>query len=78
MYWARALAAQDEDAALKARFAPLAKTLADNEARIVDELNRVQGTPVDIGGYFHPDLARLGDAMRPSETFNTALASLVS
>ncbi|MDQ3289458.1 MAG: NADP-dependent isocitrate dehydrogenase [Pseudomonadota bacterium] len=78
MYWARALAAQDEDASLKARFAPLAKTLGDNEAKIVDELSRVQGAPVDIGGYYHPDLARLGEAMRPSDTFNAALASLAS
>ncbi|MBA2237245.1 MAG: NADP-dependent isocitrate dehydrogenase [Lysobacter sp.] len=76
MFWARALAAQDEDAALKARFAPLARTLADNEAAIVEELNRVQGAPVDIGGYYHPDLALLGRGMRPSATFNAALESL--
>lgn len=76
MYWAQALAAQDEDADLKARFAPLAKTLAENEAAIVEELNKVQGKPVDIGGYYHPDLDRVGKAMRPSVTLNQALASL--
>ncbi|KAB2897520.1 MAG: NADP-dependent isocitrate dehydrogenase [Dokdonella sp.] len=76
LYWARALAAQDEDATLKARFAPLAKALGDNEARIVAELNAAQGKSVDIGGYYRPDPARLATAMRPSATFNTALAAL--
>ena len=60
LYWAQALAAQDDDAALKARFAPLAKALAANEAKIVAELDAVQGKPVDIGGYYHPDLAQGG------------------
>ncbi len=76
MYWAQALAAQDVDASLKATFAPLAKTLADNEAKIVEELNRAQGAPVDIHGYYLPDLAALRKAMRPSPTFNAALQSL--
>jgi len=76
LYWAQALAAQDESAALKAKFTPLAKALTDNEATIVDELNRVQGKPVDIGGYYHPDLQRASEAMRPSATFNAALAQL--
>jgi isocitrate dehydrogenase len=76
LYWAQALAAQDEDAALKATFAPLARALADNEAAIVAELNGEQGKPVDIGGYYHPDLARTRAAMRPSKTFNDALAML--
>ncbi|WP_017463863.1 NADP-dependent isocitrate dehydrogenase [Dyella ginsengisoli] len=76
LYWAQALAGQDEDAGLKATFAPLAKALADNEATIVGELNGAQGKPVDIGGYYHPDLARVSEAMRPSATFNAALASL--
>jgi len=76
LYWARALAAQDEDATLKARFAPLAKALGDNEARIVAELNAAQGKSVDIGGYYRPDPARLATAMRPSATFNAALAAL--
>ncbi|BBD78801.1 NADP-dependent isocitrate dehydrogenase [Aerosticca soli] len=76
LYWAQALAAQDEDAALKARFAPLAKALAEHEATIVAELNGVQGHPVDIGGYYHPDLAKVRQAMRPSATFNADLAAL--
>ncbi|ODS62576.1 MAG: isocitrate dehydrogenase (NADP(+)) [Arenimonas sp. SCN 70-307] len=76
MYWAQALAAQDEDAALKAKFAPLAKALADNEQKIVAELLAVQGQPVDIGGYYRPDLAKVSAAMRPSPTFNAALAAL--
>ena len=76
MYWAQALAAQDEDAALKAKFAPLAKALADNEQKIVAELIAVQGQPVDIGGYYRPDLAKVAAAMRPSATLNAALAAL--
>jgi isocitrate dehydrogenase len=76
LYWAQALAAQDEDAQLKATFAPLAKALADGEATIVAELNGAQGKRVDIGGYYHPDLARTGAAMRPSASFNAALAKL--
>jgi isocitrate dehydrogenase len=76
LYWAQALAAQDEDAALKAKFAPLARALADNEATIVGELNGVQGKPVDIGGYYRPDLERVSRAMRPSPTLNAALAAL--
>ena len=76
LYWAQALAAQDKDAELKARFAPLAEALTSNEAKIVDELNAVQGVAMDIGGYFRPDLAKAQAAMRPSETLNAALASL--
>ncbi|MEW9624672.1 NADP-dependent isocitrate dehydrogenase [Rhodanobacter geophilus] len=76
LYWAQALAAQDEDAGLKAKFAPLARALADNEAKIVGELNGAQGKPVDIKGYYHPDMARVSKAMRPSATFNAALAEL--
>ena len=78
LYWAQALAAQDEDAALKAKFAPLAAALAADEAKIVDELNAVQGRGVDIGGYYRPDLAKVAAAMRPSDTFNAALATLSS
>lgn len=78
LYWAQALAAQDEDAGLKATFAPLAATLAANEAKIVAELAAVQGRPVDIGGYYRPDMARLAQAMRPSATFNAALATLAA
>jgi isocitrate dehydrogenase len=76
LYWAQALAGQDEDAELKATFAPLARALADNEAAIVAELNGAQGKSVDIGGYYHPDLVRTSAAMRPSKTFNDALATL--
>jgi isocitrate dehydrogenase len=76
MYWAQALAAQSDDAALQSTFVPLAKVLTENEAKIVAELNGVQGAPVEIGGYYHPDLALLAKAMRPSATFNTALAQL--
>ncbi|MEY5097482.1 MAG: hypothetical protein RJA36_201, partial [Pseudomonadota bacterium] len=75
LYWAQELAAQTEDAELAARFAPLAKTLADNEARIVEELAAIQGHHVDIGGYYLPDTAKLDAVMRPSATFNAALAS---
>ena len=75
LYWAQALAAQTDDAELAAHFAPLAKQLADNEQTIVAELLAVQGKPVDIGGYYQPDLAKLDAAMRPSATLNAALAS---
>jgi isocitrate dehydrogenase len=76
LYWAQALAAQDEDAALKAKFAPLAKLLSEQESTIVGELLAVQGQPVDIGGYYRPDPARVAAAMRPSNTFNVALSTL--
>jgi isocitrate dehydrogenase len=76
LYWAQALAAQDENAELKAKFAPLATLLADNEATILAELNGAQGKALDIGGYYHPDLAKTAAAMRPSKTLNDALATL--
>ena len=76
MYWAQALAEQNDDAALKAKFAPLAEALTSNEQKIVDELAAVQGKAVDIGGYYRPDLAKAGPAMRPSATLNAAIASL--
>jgi isocitrate dehydrogenase len=76
MYWAQELVAQAEDAELSAQFAPLAKALTENEKKIVDELNAVQGKPVDIGGYFMPDKAKVAAIMRPSATFNAALASV--
>ena len=60
----------------RTKFAALADTLAANEAKIVEELIAVQGQPVQIGGYYHPDLALLARAMRPSATFNAALATL--
>lgn len=76
MYWAEALAAQDDDADLKLRFAPLAETLCNSESQIVDELNGAQGSSVDIGGYFRPDAKKVDLAMRPSQTLNAALADL--
>ena len=76
LYWAQALAAQTEDKALQALFAPLAKSLTDNEQKIVGELNAVQGKPVDIGGYFKPDTAKMTAVMRPSATFNAALETV--
>jgi isocitrate dehydrogenase len=75
MFWAQALAEQTEDADLQAHFAPLAKTLTANEDKIVAELKAVQGKPADIGGYFMPDVAKVDAVMRPSATFNAALAS---
>jgi isocitrate dehydrogenase len=78
LYWAQALAAQDEDAALKTRFTSVAQVLQENEAKIVGELNDAQGKPVDIKGYYHPDLKLVSQAMRPSATFNAALATLAA
>jgi isocitrate dehydrogenase len=75
-YWARALASQSADAELKALFSPIAERLEADEATILGELVAVQGQPVDIGGYYQPDVAKLADAMRPSATFNAALATL--
>ncbi len=76
LYWAQAVAAQSKDAALAARFAPLAKTLSEQEAAIVNELNTVQGKAVDIGGYYRPDDAKASAALRPSALFNAALAAV--
>ena len=76
LYWAEALATQDQDVELKTRFAPLVAALTANESKIVDELNTVQGMPMDIGGYYRPELKKVQDAMRPSTTFNAALAAL--
>ena len=76
LYWAQALASQTTDAALAGRFAEVAARLADEEQRIVEELAAVQGSPVDVGGYYSPDQALADAAMRPSATFNAALALL--
>ena len=76
LYWAQALAAQTEDKELQQKFAPLARTLAENEAKIVQELGAAQGKPVDIGGYYRPDATLTSKAMRPSNTLNAALESL--
>ena len=76
MYWAQALADQNEDAELKKHFAPLAKDLADNESTIIAEFKAVQGKPVDIGGYYKADSDKTKKVMRPSATFNAALAKI--
>ncbi len=75
MYWAQALAAQDQNLELKAKFAQLAEALSSQEATIVAELNAAQGNPLDIGGYYHPDQAKTIAAMRPSATLNSSIAS---
>ncbi|WP_211442026.1 NADP-dependent isocitrate dehydrogenase [Collimonas humicola] len=75
LYWAQALAAQTEDKELQAHFAPLAKTLTENEQKIAAELKDVQGHAVDIGGYFLPDPKKMEAVMCPSATFNAALSA---
>ncbi len=75
LYWAEELAAQTEDAALAEAFAPLAKTLRENEEAIAAELIAVQGSPADVGGYYLPDPEKAAAVMRPSKTFNEVLAS---
>ena len=76
LYWAQTLAEQDRDSALQARFAEVAERLAENEEKIINELNTAQGKPVDIGGYYRPDPAKAGQAMRPSATFNAIIDAL--
>ncbi len=76
LYWAQALAVQDNDAELKSLFTPIAKELTEKEATIVAELLAVQGKPVDIGGYYQPDDALASAALRPSATLNAILATL--
>ncbi len=76
LYWAQALAAQDNDSDLKAVFTPVAAELEANEDRIVEELLAVQGKPVDIGGYYLPDDSKASAALRPSTTFNAILAAI--
>ena len=77
MYWARALADQSKDPELRARFGRVATALEGNEAKIVGELNGVQGKPVQVGGYYHPDPAQTARAMRPSATLNAIIAAIV-
>ncbi|MDG2440024.1 MAG: NADP-dependent isocitrate dehydrogenase, partial [Crocinitomicaceae bacterium] len=77
MYWAEALAAQSDDADLKANFSSLASDLATNEAKIVAELNDVQGAAVDLDGYYFPNAAKASTAMRPSETLNELISVTV-
>jgi isocitrate dehydrogenase len=76
LYWAQELANQSEDPELASRFAPVAHRLADGEPAIVAELGEVQGTPVDVGGYYRPDVELVDVAMRPSRTLNAALADV--
>jgi isocitrate dehydrogenase len=76
MYWAQILAEQSEDKELQAYFAPLAKSLAENEQKIIGELKSVQGKPADIGGYYMVDPEKYEAVMRPSATFNAALKAV--
>ena len=76
MYWAQALSEQTDDQELQAHFAPLAKQLEENEQTIINELKAVQGKPTDIGGYYFPDPAKTEAVMRPSATFNAAMAAI--
>jgi len=76
MYWAQALAEQSQDVELQAKFAPIAKQLVENETKIVDELNSVQGQAVNIGGYYSPDNSLTAEVMRPSYSFNSIIDNL--
>ncbi len=76
LHWARELTAQADDPELAERFGPLADELSASEETVIGELTQVQGRPVDIGGYYHPDLSLVAAAMRPSDAFNSLLASL--
>jgi isocitrate dehydrogenase len=76
LYWAQALAAQTEDKELQARFSKLAQELEDNEVIIIEELIGAQGQPVDLGGYYRPDMEKVTKAMRPSSTFKAALDAI--
>jgi isocitrate dehydrogenase len=76
LYWAQALAAQTQNAELKALFTPIAAELTANEGKIVSELNAVQGKPVDVGGYYLPDEAKANAALRPSQTFNAIISKI--
>jgi isocitrate dehydrogenase len=73
LYWSQALAAQTEDTELQASFRKLAKSLEKNEKKIVAEINALQGQPVDMGGYYHPDIEKVAKAMRPSTTLNALI-----
>ena len=76
LYWAQALAAQNDEAELQAKFSPIAQQLNANENKIVEELNSVQGKPADLGGYYRPDKTLTTKVMRPSATLNTVIDSL--
>ncbi len=77
MYWSEALAKQTKDLDLQACFTKIAQDLEANETKIIDELTKAQGKPVDIGGYYYPNLEKVNKAMRPSETFNQILSKVV-
>jgi isocitrate dehydrogenase len=77
LYWAEALAAQSKDPGLKTRFTGMAQNLSANEARINAELLGAQGRPVDLGGYYQPDPAKVARAMRPSPTLNAIIESML-
>jgi isocitrate dehydrogenase len=76
MYWAKELAAQNDDPELKAKFTPVAKELEANIDKILEEFKSIKGKPVDIGGYYHPNPDKVKAGMRPSATFNKILATL--
>jgi len=76
LYWAQALAEQTDDKALQEKFIPVAKQLTENENKIVDELNAVQGKPADIGGYYFSDKTKIANVMRPSESLNAVIDSI--
>ena len=76
LYWAQALAAQEEDPELQSRFSSIAGELSDNEHKILEELDAAQGDPVDIGGYFMPDDQKASEAMRPSQTLNKIISDI--
>ena len=76
LFWAEQLAAQDKDSDLKSKFAPVATQLRDNEEKILNEINAVQGNATDVGGYYYPDFDKAMAAMRPSETYNKILEQL--
>ena len=78
MYWAQALAEQDEDTELKEIFSEVAKKLSSNEEKIIEELNAAQGDKVDIGGYYNPDEEKVSNAMRPSDTLNNIINELAT
>ena len=76
LYWAQAIAVQTKNAQLQAKFIPLAKTLAENEALIIKELSHAQGNKVDLGGHFLTDPLKMAAAMRPSQILNNAIATI--
>ncbi len=77
LYWAQELAKQTKDSELADAFAPVAAALTEQEEKIVSELNAVQGSPVEIGGYYRPDAAKVAEAMRPSQTLNGVIDALI-